>query len=50
MRAILDRAVETLVQHRLVAVLSYVREPGVTFTPYARQLFYGRSEPETVHP
>jgi hypothetical protein len=35
---------------RLVAVLSYVREPGVTFTPYARQLFYGRSEPETVHP
>lgn len=30
---------------RLVAVLSYVREPGVTFTPYARQLFYGHSEP-----
>lgn len=30
---------------RLVAVLSYVREPGVVFTPYARQLFYGHSEP-----
>ncbi len=27
---------------RLAAVLSYVREPGVTFTPYAQQLFYGR--------
>jgi hypothetical protein len=30
---------------RLVAVLSYVRAPGVTFTPGARQLFYGHSEP-----
>ncbi len=29
---------------RLAAVLSYVREPNVTFTPYARQLFYGREE------
>ena len=29
---------------RLAAVLSYVREPGVRFTPYAQKLFYGRSE------
>ena len=29
---------------RLAAVLSYVREPDVTFTPYAQKLFYGRSE------
>ena len=29
---------------RLAAVLSYVRGPGVTFTPYAQKLFYGRSE------
>ena len=29
---------------RLVAVLSYTREPGVTFSPYARKLFYGRPE------
>ena len=28
---------------RLAAVLSYVREPNVTFTPYARRLFYGRA-------
>ena len=28
---------------RLAAVLSYVREPGVTFTPYAQKLFYGRT-------
>lgn len=31
---------------RLMAALSYVREPNVTFSAYARQLFYGR---ETVH-
>ena len=29
---------------RLVAVLSYVREPGVTFSRYAQRLFYGREE------
>ena len=29
---------------RLAAVLSYVREPNVNFTPYARELFYGRAE------
>jgi hypothetical protein len=28
---------------RLVAVLSYTREPGVTFSPYAQKLFYGRA-------
>lgn len=28
---------------RLAAVLSYVREPGVTFSPYAQELFYGRA-------
>lgn len=31
---------------RLMAALSYVREPNVTFSAYARKLFYGR---ETVH-
>lgn len=30
---------------RLVAALSYVREPGVIFSPYARKLFYGRDTP-----
>lgn len=30
---------------RLAAALSYVREEGVTFTPYARRLFYGREAP-----
>ncbi len=29
---------------RLAAVLSYVREPNVTFTPYAQKLFYGRTD------
>ncbi len=29
---------------RLAAVLSYVREPDVNFTPYARELFYGRAD------
>lgn len=29
---------------RMAAVLSYVREPGVTFTPYAQKLFYGRTD------
>lgn len=29
---------------RLAAVFSYVREPNVVFTPYARELFYGRTE------
>ncbi len=29
---------------RIAAVLSYVREPGVTFTPYAQKLFYGRTD------
>ena len=29
---------------RLAAVLSYVREPSVNFTPYARELFSGRAE------
>lgn len=29
---------------RLAAVLSYVREPGVSFTPYAQKLFYGRTD------
>ncbi len=28
---------------RLVAVLSYTAEPGVTFSPYAQRLFYGRA-------
>lgn len=27
---------------RLMAALSYVREPDVSFSPYARRLFYGR--------
>lgn len=27
---------------RLMAALSYAREPGVQFSPYARKLFYGR--------
>ena len=31
-------------QARLAAVLSYVREPNVSFTPDARELFYGRTE------
>lgn len=30
---------------RLMAALSYVREPGVVFSPYARKLFYGRETP-----
>lgn len=30
---------------RIAAVLSYVQEPGVMFTSYARELFYGRAEP-----
>jgi len=30
---------------RLMAALSYVREPGVLFSPYARTLFYGRDTP-----
>ena len=29
---------------RLAAVLSYVREPNVSFTPYAQKLFYGRTD------
>jgi hypothetical protein len=29
---------------RIAAVLSYVREPGVTFTSYAQKLFYGRTD------
>ncbi|MFP6741652.1 MAG: hypothetical protein VCD33_08515 [Alphaproteobacteria bacterium] len=29
---------------RLAAVLSFVREPGVRFTPYAQNLFYGRTD------
>lgn len=33
---------------RLVAVLSYVGEPNVTFTPYARQFFYGREEEAAI--
>ncbi len=32
---------------RLAAVFSYVREPDVIFTPYARQLFYGREDSAT---
>lgn len=28
---------------RLVAVLSYTAKPGVTFSPYAQRLFYGRA-------
>ncbi len=30
---------------RLVAVLSYVREPGRLFQPWERELFYGHAEP-----
>ncbi len=30
---------------RLMAALSYVREPGIVFSPYARNLFYGRDTP-----
>jgi hypothetical protein len=30
---------------RLMAALSYVREPGATFSAYARKLFYGRDTP-----
>ena len=30
---------------RLMAALSYVREPGVVFSSYARKLFYGRETP-----
>jgi alkylated DNA repair dioxygenase AlkB len=30
---------------RLMAALSYVREPGVVFSSYARKLFYGRDTP-----
>ena len=32
---------------RLMAALSYVREPGLLFSPYARTLFYGRDTPVT---
>lgn len=30
---------------RIAAVFCFVHEPGVTFTPYARKLFYGREQP-----
>jgi hypothetical protein len=30
---------------RVIAVLSYEKEPGVMFNAYARKLFYGREEP-----
>lgn len=33
---------------RLMAALSYVREPGVMFSAYARHLFYGREIPLNV--
>lgn len=33
---------------RLMAALSYVREPGVMFSAYARNLFYGRETPLDV--
>ncbi len=34
-------------QPRLVAVLSYVQEPGRLFQPWERELFYGHAEPIT---
>ena len=30
---------------RLMVAMSYAREPGVQFSPYARKLFYGRDSP-----
>jgi hypothetical protein len=35
---------------RLMAALSYVREPAVMFSSYARKLFYGRETPSSVEP